>query len=58
MNAQWLVDRTRLRSLLDLRPDSTLQDLADAIGRSRSWVKKRSGRVPSASMPRQLALPL
>jgi transposase InsO family protein len=40
MDAQWVVDRRRLRTLRDMRPDWTLQDLADAIGRSRSWVKK------------------
>jgi hypothetical protein len=40
MNAQWLLDRRRLRSLLAIRPDWTHQDLADAVGRSRSWLKK------------------
>jgi transposase InsO family protein len=53
MNAQWLADRTRLRSLLDLRPDWSLQDFADAIGRSRSWVKKwrKRLRLPAPSDP-------
>lgn len=49
MNAQWVVDRRRLRTLLDLRPDWTLQDLADAIGRSRSWVKKWVARLRQAA---------
>ena len=49
MNAQWVVDRRRLRTLLDLRPDWTHQDLADAIGRSRSWVKKWVARLRQAA---------
>lgn len=49
MNAQWVVDRRRLRSLLDIRPDWTLQDFADAIGRSRSWVKKWRTRFTEAA---------
>ncbi len=49
MNAQWVVDRQRLRTLRGLRPDWTLQDLADAIGRSRSWVKKWVARLRHAA---------
>jgi len=49
MNAQWLVDRQRLRSLLEIRPDWTLQDLADALGRSLSWVKKWVARLRLAA---------
>lgn len=49
MNAQWLLDRQRLRTLRGLRPDWTLQDLADAIGRSRSWVKKWLKRLRAAA---------
>jgi transposase InsO family protein len=49
MNAQWVVDRRRLRSLRDRRPDWTLQDLADAIGRSRAWVKKWVARLRQAA---------
>ena len=49
MNAQWVVDRRRLRTLLSIRPDWTLQDLADAIGRSRSWVKKWVARLRQAA---------
>jgi transposase InsO family protein len=49
MNAQWVVDRRRLRSLLDRRPDWTLQDLADAVGRSRAWVKKWVARLRQAA---------
>jgi transposase InsO family protein len=49
MDAQWVVDRRHLRSLHALRPDWTLQDLADAIGRSRSWVKKWLKRLRGAA---------
>jgi len=48
MNAEWMVDRRRLRSLLRARPDWSLQDLADAVGRSRSWVKKWRKRLREA----------
>ena len=50
MEAQSVADRYRLRTLLVSRPDWRLQDLADAIGRSLSWVKKwvkRLREVPS-----------
>jgi transposase InsO family protein len=49
MDAQWIVDRHRLRCLLDIRPDWKIQDFADAIGRSRSWVKKWSKRLRQAA---------
>jgi transposase InsO family protein len=49
MNAQWVADRQRLRTLLGLRPDWTLQDLTDAVGRSRSWVKKWVARLRQAA---------
>jgi len=48
MNAQWVVDRRRLRDVLNLRPDWTLQDFADALGRSRAWVKKWRKRLRQA----------
>jgi integrase-like protein len=40
MEAQWLADRTTLRTLLRTQPGWTLSDLAQAIGRSLGWVKK------------------
>ena len=49
MNAQWLVDRRRLRSLSTLRPDWSIQDFADALGRSRAWVKKWRKRLQQAA---------
>lgn len=49
MNAQWVVDRRCLRSLLVLHPDWSVQDLADALGRSRSWVKTWTKRLRGAA---------
>jgi anti-anti-sigma regulatory factor len=48
MEAQWVADRLRLRTLLVTRPDWTRQDLADALGRSLSWVKKWLKRLCDA----------
>ncbi len=50
MEAQWLADRTTLRTLLRTQPQWTVRDFAEAIGRSRSWIKKwrkRLGATPS-----------
>ena len=48
MEAQWVADRLQLRSLLATRPDWTLHDLADALGRSYGWVKKWKKRLQAA----------
>jgi transposase InsO family protein len=42
--------------LLGLRPDWTMGDLADAIGRSRSWVKKWVARLRQAAPDDDMAL--
>lgn len=49
MEAQWMSDRLHLRILLTTRPDWTRQDLADALGRSVSWVKKWVKRLRAAA---------
>lgn len=49
MEAQWIADRTMLRTLLRTHPAWTFQDYAEAVGRSRSWVKKWVKRLRSAS---------
>jgi hypothetical protein len=49
MDAQLIVDRRRLRDLLALRPEWKLQDFADALGRSLSWVKKWAKRLRQAA---------
>lgn len=48
MEAQWVADRLQLRTLLATRPDWTLHDLADALGRSYGWVKKWKKRLQAA----------
>lgn len=44
-DAAWLADRTRLCRLLQTHPDWTTRDLADALARSLSWVKKWRTRI-------------
>lgn len=56
MDAQLMADRRRLRSLLEIRPDWKLQDLADAIGRSLSSIKKWSKRLRQAAPDDQQVL--
>jgi hypothetical protein len=48
MEAQWIADRTMLRTLLRTQPTWRVQDLAEALGRSRSWVKKWTRRLRAA----------
>ncbi len=48
MEAQWLADRTTLRTLLRTHPHWSVRDFAEAIGRSRGWVKKWRKRLRSA----------
>jgi hypothetical protein len=49
MEAQWLADRTTLRTLLRTQPHWTLHDFADASGRSLSWVKNGIKRRRAAA---------
>lgn len=49
MEAQWIADRTMLRTLLRTHPTWTMHDFADAVGRSRSWTKKWVKRLRAAS---------
>jgi hypothetical protein len=48
MEAEWIADRTTLRALLGRHPTWTLQDFADALGRSLGWVKKWVRRLRGA----------
>src|SRR5262245_57847116 len=48
MEAQWYAERTLLRTLRRTQPTWTLQQLADAIGRSLGWVKKWVKRLRMA----------
>jgi transposase InsO family protein len=49
MEAQWLADRTTLRTLLHTHPHWSVRDFAEAIGRSHGWVKKWRRRLRAAS---------
>ena len=48
MEAQWLADRTTLRTLLRTHPEWFVRDFAEAIGRSQGWVKKWRKRLRTA----------
>jgi hypothetical protein len=48
MEAQLMADRLRLPTLLTTQPDWSFSDLADALGRSYSWVKKWVKRLREA----------
>jgi hypothetical protein len=50
MEAQWQADRATLRTLLRTQPHWTLADLAQAVGRSLSWVKKWVKRLRTAAV--------
>ncbi len=56
MEEQWLADRTTLRTLLRTQPSWTLQDLAEAVGRSQSWIKKWKRRLLAAEPDDALVL--
>ncbi len=49
MEAVWVGQRAHLRSLLQRHPDWTGQQLADAVGCSRSMVSKWRGRFAQAA---------
>ncbi len=49
MEAQWQADRSAFRDLLSTRPDLTLKDMAQRLGRSYSWAKKWVKRLAQAS---------
>lgn len=57
MEEEWLADRQHLRHLLQTRPDWTLQDLADATGRSLAWVKKWARRFRGTAPEDDTVLP-
>ncbi len=49
MEVEWIADRATLRSLAHEHSEWTQRDLADAVGRSLSWVKKWLKRRNSRS---------
>jgi DNA-binding Lrp family transcriptional regulator len=50
MEVEWIADRATLRSLAREHPEWTQQDLAEAVGRSLSWVKKWLKRLREAPL--------
>ncbi|HMQ34778.1 MAG TPA: integrase core domain-containing protein [Chloroflexaceae bacterium] len=56
MEEDLVADRQHLRHLLATRPDWSCQDLADATGRSLSWVKKWKKRLSAAHPDDVMAL--
>lgn len=48
MNAEWMVDRHRLRDLLQQQPDRSSYRLAQELGRSQKWVRKWRRRILAA----------
>ncbi len=48
MEVEWIADRAALRSLAQQHPEWTQRELADAVGRSLSWIKKWLKRLREA----------
>src|SRR5512135_3767453 len=48
MEVEWIADRAALRSLAKPHPEWTQRELADAVGRSLSWIKKWLKRLREA----------
>jgi hypothetical protein len=48
MEAEWQADRSSLRELIRSRPDLTLKQMAVALKRSYTWVKKWAKRLATA----------
>ncbi len=49
MEEEWIVDRARLRDMINQQPRLTQRELAHRLGRSLGWVKKWSRRLRAAS---------
>src|SRR6266511_431767 len=45
MEEQWIVDRSRLREVWLEHPDWSKRTLAEAVGRSKPWMKKWLKRI-------------
>jgi len=56
MEEQWIVDRGRLRTMWLEHPDWSKQQLAEAVGHSKCWVKKWLKRIRSSSLEDQEVL--
>jgi hypothetical protein len=56
MEEQWVVDRSRLRAVWLEHPEWSKRQLAEAVGRSKSWVKKWLKRIRSSPLEDQQVL--
>lgn len=56
MEEQWVIDRAKLRQLLHEQPNESVQQYAQAVGRSRKWVQKWKKRLQSADAEDQVVL--
>jgi hypothetical protein len=50
MEEQWVVDRCKLREVWLEHPEWSRRELAEAVGRSRSWVKKWLHRIRGTTL--------
>lgn len=50
MEEEWVVDRCQLREVWLEHPEWSKRDLAQAVGRSKSWVKKWLKRIRSSTL--------
>ena len=56
MEEQWVVDRSHLRAVWLEHPDWSKQQLAEALGHSKFWVKKWLKRIRKAPLEDQEVL--
>ena len=56
MEEEWMRDRALLRDLLQKSPQASPRELAQATGRSMSWVKKWRKRLTDVIFHKYLAL--
>jgi len=50
MEEEWIVDRSKLREVWLEHPEWSRQKLAEAVGRSKAWVKKWLRRLRSVPL--------
>ncbi len=50
MEEEWIVSRSKLREVWLEHSEWSRQKMADAVGRSKSWVKKWVQRIRSAPL--------
>jgi hypothetical protein len=56
MEEQWIVDRCKLREVWLDHPEWSKNQLAEAVGRSKAWVKKWLKRLRSCPLEDQQVL--